>query len=205
MSSFQNSHNVLDFFALCAQEDDDVVQQIRSLVEEERIVVVLGFDDEFHSFFAHFFGDFVDALAEEFCGVTTNRTLLIAFVDEFLEVRQEADVALLKIKTRGRSLVASGAVGLSLDEDGVVVAIHIHLFEVQEVAGSFALSPKAIATARPKSYLLGFLSFLETLLVHISEHQHLQCLVILYNGRNQPAHFFKIQCHFSKTIINVNH
>ncbi len=54
MSSFQNSHNVLDFFALCAQEDDDVVQQVGSLVEEERIVVVLGFDDKFHSLLAHF-------------------------------------------------------------------------------------------------------------------------------------------------------
>ena len=146
MSSFQYSHDVLNFFALCAQQHNHVVQQIRSLVEEERIVVVLGFDYKFHCLLAHLFGDFVDALAEEFCGVTTNRTLLIAFVDEFLEVRQEADVALLKIKTRGRSLVASGAVGLSLDEDGVVVAIHIHLPDVQEVAGSFALSPKAIAT-----------------------------------------------------------
>ena len=173
-----------------------MVQQVGSLVEEERIVVVLGFDDEFHRLLAHFFGDFVDALAEKFCGVTARRTLLVALVDEFLEIRQESDVALLKIETRRSTLVTGGAVGFGLDEDGVVVAIHIHLFEVQEVAGSFALSPKAIATARPKCYLLGFLSFLETLLVHISEHQHLQCLGILYNGRNHPTHFFKIQCHF---------
>ena len=84
---------------------------------------------------------------------------------------------------------------MHLDEQCIVVAIFLDGNDVQEVSTLLALSPKAIFRAAEESHLSTLHRLAIRLFVHKSQHQHLGCVDVLYDGGDKPVHFLKIQIH----------
>jgi hypothetical protein len=92
--------------------------------------------------------------------------------------------------------------GISLNQQRILVAILFYRDQMQKMAAFFALGPKSAFAATEKSYLAGLEGFIEGLLIHKAEHQHLTGDMILYYGGNQAAHFSKIGFHrYSLTVM----
>ena len=93
------------------------------------------------------------------------------------------------------------AVRVYHDEQGVVVAVCLNGYHVQEVAALFTFGPQAVFRTAEESHLSRFHGLLVGFLVHEAQHQHFLCVVILDDGRNQAIHFLEIQFHNS--LFNI--
>jgi hypothetical protein len=124
-----------DAVALGGEEDDEVINQVRSFVDHALVGAISGLDDGLDSLLTYLLSHAIDAALEEGGGVGTFGHLLIATRDEVLEVLQESDVAYILLAPAGVGTgVAHGTVGTGLDEKGVLIAVVQNLNDVEEVA-----------------------------------------------------------------------
>ena len=167
-------------------EHEEVVEEVASFVEVALAIAVDGFDDGLNGFFAHLLGYLVHALIEEVGGVGAFGHLGVAVLDAGFEGTEEAFVV-ASVEARHRAAVAGGAIGARLDEQGVAIAIAIHLDHVEEVAAGLALGPQGLAGAAIEGDTALGLGLLEGFLVHVAEHQHLEAVGILYDDGKQSV------------------
>lgn len=173
--------HILDAVALVGEQDDEVIEDICTLVDEVLIVASGGTNDAFDGFLAQFLGNFVGAFFKEAGGVATLRHLLMSFVDEVLEFFEEHDVVgLVGLSPAGVGAgVAYGAVGVNLYEKRVVVAIFGYGDDVEEIATGLALSPKLLAATAEERHDALVLGFFESFLVHVAEHEDFASVIVL--------------------------
>ena len=189
--------HLLNAEALGSQQNDEVVEHVGSLVKQAVIRAVDGLDAGLQRFLTHFLGHAVHAVAEEGGGVGALRHLLTAFVDEILQLAQEHEGrSLVHIAPAGiRAGMADGADGIHLHQQGVVVAIHADVHQLQEVAAGLALHPQLLPGTAEKGDFARFQRLLVGLAVHVTKHQHLGRAGILNNGRHQAAALLEIDVH----------
>ena len=189
--------HILDAVALVGEQDDEVIEDICTLVDKVLIVASGGTNDAFDGFLAQFLGNFVGAFFKEAGGVATLRHLLMSFVDEVLEFFEEHDVVgFVGFGPAGvGSSVANGSVGVYLNKESVVVAIFGNGNNVKEVARGLALGPKGLTAAAIKGdETLGF-GFVECFLIHVAEHEHHVGVGILNDGRYESCRVFaEVHC-----------
>lgn len=88
--------------------------------------------------------------------------------------------------------MAGWALGPGEHKQGVVVAVHLHIHQVEKVATLFALDPKTALAAAIECDLACGAGLLHGLGIHIAEHQHRARGGILNDGGNKAAAFFKV-------------
>src|SRR5262245_22397615 len=89
--------------------------------------------------------------------------------------------------------MACGASHLThFDEDRIGVAVEIDALELLNMTALLPFSPEPIATAREITYATGSYRLFERFAVHVGEHQHFAGGVILRDGGNDAAEFFKV-------------
>ena len=110
----------------------------------------------------------------------------MAVLDAGLKGAEEAFVV-AGVEARHGAAVTGGAIGAGLDEEGVAIAIAIHLHDVEEVAAGLALGPQALAGAAIEGDTALGLGLLEGFLVHVAEHQDLEAVGILYDDGKQSV------------------
>ena len=167
-------------------EHEEVVEKVSGFVEIALAIAIDGFDDGFHGLFAYLLGNLVHTLTKEVGGVGTFGHLGVAILDAGFEGTEETFVV-AGIEARHRAAVAGGAVGAGLDEEGVAIAIGVHLDYVEEVTTGLSLGPQGLAGAAIEGDTTLGLALLEGFLVHVAEHQYLEAIGILYDDGKQSV------------------
>jgi len=83
--------------------------------------------------------------------------------------------------------MAGGPFWIGFNEDGVAIAIIKYIDKLEEIARRLPFGPQALARAAPKSNLSLAKSQIQTLLVHIAEHQYRAVVSVLNHGRRQTV------------------
>jgi len=193
-------NHLLDAQALGGEQHDEVVEHIGSLVDEAFIRAVAGLDAGFERLLAHLLGHAVHAVAEQAGGVGALRHLLVALVDEILQLGQEqqrAGLILLAPAGIGAGM-AHRAMRRGLDEQRIIVAVYLDAHHIQEVAACLALGPQALAAAAVEAHTPALLRPGKGFFIHITQHEHLARSGILNNGGNQTAALLEVDCHMRK-------
>ena len=86
-------------------------------------------------------------------------------------------------KTAGRTRVADGAVRMDPYEQGVRVAVTCDGYHIQKIAAGLALCPEPAFRAAVECHAAFFLRLFKGVPVHVSQHQHGKCRVILNDCR----------------------
>ena len=95
-----------------------------------------------------------------------------------------------RVEASHGAAMTGGAVGACLDEQGVAIAVGIHRHHMEEVAAGLALGPERLASAAIEGDAAFGLCLLESFLVHIAEHEHLEAVGILDDDGEQPVGCF---------------
>ena len=167
-------------------EHEEVVEQVAGFVEVALAIAVDGFDDGLHGLFAYLLGNLVHTLTKEVGGVGAFGHLGVAVLDAGFERTEEA-LVVAGVEAGYGATVAGGTVGAGLDEEGVAIAIAIHLHYVEEVGTGLTLGPQGLAGAAIEGDTTLGLGLLEGFLVHVAEHQHLEAIGILYDDGKQSV------------------
>lgn len=88
--------------------------------------------------------------------------------------------------------MAYGTGGNSLDQQCVVVAVSCDGDYLQGVSAGFTFHPDTVFRSAEECHFTGRFCFFVSFFVHKAQHQYLVCVVVLNDGGNQAAHFFKI-------------
>ena len=91
--------------------------------------------------------------------------------------------------------MAGGSQWHCIDEKGVVVSIDLDFFYREIIARRLALGPESLFAPAEEGYPALCLCFLQCLLIHIAQHEYLQCAGVLYHDRHQSFVFLKIDVH----------
>ena len=136
MSHLELFYYILDSQALAGEQYDEVVEQVGTLVDELVIGAVGGFDNRLNSFFSNLLRHLVHALLEETGGVAALRHLLVALVDEVLQLREEEDwVQRIFLSPAGiGAFVAGRTIWMNLYQEGIVVAVYLNAYQIEEVS-----------------------------------------------------------------------
>ena len=167
-------------------EHEEVVEEVTSLVEVALAIAVDGFDDGLHGLFAYLLGNLVHSLVEEVGGVGAFGHLGVAVLDAGFERAEEA-LVVAGVEACHGATVAGGAVGARLDEEGVAIAVAIHLHHMEVVATGLTLGPEGLAGAAIEGDAALGLGLLEGFLVHVAEHQYLEAVGILDDDGKEPV------------------
>lgn len=133
------------------EQHQQVVYEVRRFVNHRLAVARHGFDNRFHSLFAHFLCDLVHAALEEFARVGALGHLGVSPLDDALQIADEAfRPGRGPVEAARRSGVAGRAVGDGTYEERVVVAVGRDRYDVEVVAARFAFCPEAAARAAVK-------------------------------------------------------
>ena len=190
-------NHLLNAQALGGQQHNEVVEHIGGLVNEAFIRAVAGFDAGLEGFLAHLLGHAVHTVAEQAGGVGTLRHFLVALVDEILQLGEEQQRAgLIHLAPAGiRAGVAHRAMRRGLNEQRIVIAIHLDAHHIEVVTAGLALGPQALAAAAVKAHAAGFLGLFKGFSVHVPHHEHLARGRVLNNGGYQAAAFVEVDSH----------
>ena len=167
-------------------EHEEVIEQVARFVEVALAIAVDGFDDGLDGLFAYLLGYLVHTLTKEVGGVGSFGHLGVAVLDAGLEGAEEAFVV-AGVEARHGAAMAGGAVGADLDEEGVAIAVDVHVDHVEVVAAGLALGPQGLAGAAVEGDAALGLGLLEGFLVHVAEHQYLEAVGILYDDGKQSV------------------
>ena len=166
-----------------------VIHQVASLVDEALAIAINGLDDAFGTLLTHLFGNGLYALDEQTCGVGAFGHLGMAATHKGRKRTYEA-LSGRGVKTSRGATVAGGAYGIGLDEQGVGIAVNVHVVNHEVVARGFALCPQLLASAAKKGDTPLALRLFKRLAVHVSQHQHTQCYSVLHHHGQQAVGAF---------------
>ena len=189
--------NLLDAQALGGKQHDEVVEHVGGLVNQALVGAIAGFETGFQGFLAHLLGHAVDTIAEKAGGVGPLGHLLVALVDEVLQLSEEEQRAgLILLAPAGiRAGVAHRAMRRGLNEQRIIIAIHLDAHHIQKITAGLALGPQALATAAVEAHTPGFLSPGKGFSIHIPHHEHLARGGVLNNGGHQAAALVEVDSH----------
>ena len=197
---------LLNTQALAGEQYDEVIEHIRTLIDQAVVGAVGGLDDQLKSLLTYLLRHAVQAVLEQRGGVAALGHLLMTLLDEVLQLAEEEQGIVLAMC--GITLVglAPASVGTcmayrtcrhGLDQESVLIAVVQDFLDGQSVARGLTLGPQTIAGTTPEGYQIGGNGLLVCLLVHESQHQYLVGICVLDDGRNQPTEFVKIDFHKS--------
>jgi hypothetical protein len=89
----------------------------------------------------------------------------------------------------------AGPYGLDAHQQGIRVAIHAKFAHLEYVAAGLALLPSPISGAAEEHHLSAAARFLQSLLVHIPEHQDVSVARVLHDCRDQSAGLCECDVH----------
>ena len=176
--------HVLDAHAHLFHQHEEVVHEVAGFILEAVLLAAHGFDDGFDRLLANLLCYFLHALDEKAGGVGVVGHLLMPFLNDVREPSHEA-LALGSVEAGSGAPVASGAGGVGGDEQRVAVAVFVCVDHGEEVAARLAFRPERLAGAAEEGHFPRRHGFLESFLVHISEHQHPQCRCVLNDDGKQ--------------------
>ena len=84
----------------------------------------------------------------------------------------------------------------------VIVTVHLQLLHILEMAGSQALHPKLLSASAEIRHSSTANGCLKCLLIHICDHQHFLCLIVLDYNRHHAVAVF-LQAHPMKWRIRT--
>ena len=133
---------VFDAQSFCGEQHDEVIEQIAAFIHQAFVAATHSFDDRFQSFFAHLLRHAIQSVAEKACGIRTFRHFLVSMLYEVLELGEEKQgIGFVLLAPAGFcARVANRAVGMSLHEERIAVAIGLDAYKVQKVAAGFTLA-----------------------------------------------------------------
>ena len=198
----QLAGHILYAKALAGEEDDEVVEHVGALVDEAVVGAIGGLDDGLEGLLAHLLCHAVQTVAEEAGGVAALGHLLVATLDEVLELAEEGERRrLVGLAPAGVGAEMTGrTVGDGLDEQGIAIAVDGNTLQVEQVAGRLALRPKGLTAAAEEGDEAGGEGLLVGLTVHITKHEDTTCAVVLDDGGHEAAHLLKI--YFFRHVVN---
>jgi len=88
--------------------------------------------------------------------------------------------------------VARGALWMSQHQKCVIVAVHLHIHQMEKISALLAFHPKTIFAATEERDLAGGVGLLHRIGIHIAQHQHRARVGILNNGGNEAVAFLEI-------------
>ena len=161
------------------------------------IGAVGGFDNGLQGFLADLLGNLVDALVKQTGGVRTLGHLVLATVDERLQLTQKQQrIALIVFAPAGvGTCVARRTYGIHAHQQGVVVAVYLHVHEIQEVTAGLSLGPQRLTRTAPEGDVTSLNGLAVGFLVHEAQHQHVPGRGILDDGWHQTVHLVEIYVH----------
>ena len=121
----------------------------------------------------------VDSLVEEVGRIVVVRHLGMTSLNHCLQTTDES-FCLGSREAAGCTLMAGRSGRLTHNEQGVGIAISVHVDYLDEVAAGLALCPESLAFTAVEGCLAGGEGLFECLLVHVSHHEDLECLCVLY-------------------------
>ena len=170
------------------EQHEQVVDEVRSLVDHRLAVLGHGLDDGLHSLLADLLRDLVHAAVEELRGVGAFGHLGVTSPDDALQVADETFGFGHGLSEAGfRPRVAGRAVGDDADEQRVAVAVGGHRHDVEPVAAGLALGPETLARAAVKRDAAFGEAFFIGFAVHVAQHEDLEGAVVLNDGGDESA------------------
>ena len=170
-----------------------MVHKVGRLVEEEVFVVVFGFDDEFHGFFADLLGYLIDARLKQAGRVGAGFGIIPPVLDDTLQVVQEVLTGIGLVETGIRSRMTGWSRRIHRYQKRILIAVHLYILQVQEIARGFALGPQPVFGAAVEGYFPLGLRFFYGLPIHVTQHKHLLGAGILNDGRNEAVSFVEVE------------
>ena len=136
VSHLELLYYILDSQALAGEQHDEVIEQVGTLVDELFVGSVCSFDNRLNGFFSNLLRHLVDAFLEETGGVAALRHLLVALVDEVLQLREEEDrVQRILLSPAGiGAFVAGRTIWMNLYQEGIVVAVYLNAYQIEKVS-----------------------------------------------------------------------
>ena len=180
-----------------------MVEHVGGLVNQALVGAIAGFETGFQGFLAHLLGHAVDTVAEKAGSVGPLGHLLMALVDEILQLSEEQQRA-------GFILLAPAGIGAgvthramrrSLNEQRIIIAIHLDAHHIEEITAGLALGPQALAAAAIEAHAPGFLGPGKGFSVHVTHHEHLARGGVLNNGGHQAAALVEVDSHMRLIAI----
>lgn len=157
-----------------------MVDEVGGLVDESLVCAVCGLDDGFYGLFTHLLCHSVHSCFEKGSGVGLLRHGLVASLDDGLEVTDEAERGGNGISpTCLGASVAGGAIGTGGYKERVFVAVCGDGNEMEIITAGLTFSPETTARTAPEGHETTFKRLVESLFVHIAEHEHLERVHVL--------------------------
>ena len=173
------------------------------IVDEIRAISMNIADKDIAGFLTDFLGNMVDAFQKERCSVATFGHFILALIDKILQFREKLYwvKVILLTPTSLRTLMAHWSFGMYADKQRVVVAVALDVHKIEKVSARLAFGPQALTRPAPKRDAFRCKGFLIRLLIHVSQHENLPGVGILYDSRNESVAFFEIYIHSVKVYL----
>lgn len=178
---------------LVLQQHQQVIDQIRSFVDQLFAIVDRGGQRGFHAFLPDLLRDALGAAGVQAGGVRAVRAGVLALRQQLLQLIEERPVAGGRVEATAVAEVAGRADRVGQYQQRVVIAVRRDADHLEEVAGAFTLGPQALLGAREEGDVAALLGGRQRFRRHITQHQHFAGNGVLHDGRHQAVGFFPVQ------------
>jgi len=191
VAAFEFIADILGGDAEFDHENHYVIGEVGDFVDGF-FLAVFGADDDLGGFLADLLQDFVEALLEEVGGIAALGEEAFAALKEGIEAVHFEFIAFLGreefiMEAGFLAGMAGGAVGIDLEDEGVLIAVGGDGIHVQVVSAGFALEPEALAGSGIEAGELLFEGDFQAFAVHIGKGKHLSCGAVLNDCGNQAV------------------
>ena len=170
------------------QQHEQMVDQIRRLVNHRAAIARHRFNNRFDGLLAHFLRDLVHAGIEEFRRIGAFGHRGVTAADDRLQITDEPlGLRHGRTETALRARMAGRAVRNHTDQQRIGIAVNGHRDDFEPVAARLALRPETLPRAAVEGHAPFGKALFISLAVHVSEHQHLQGPVVLNDGRHESV------------------
>ncbi len=143
MAGAQFAGQILYAQALAGEQDDEMIEHVRTFVDHALIAAVGGFDDQFQRFLTHFLGHTVETVAEKTGGITALWHFFMTLLDKILQFGEKKErIALVGLFPAGvGTFVTDGTGGVYPHQKGVIVTVGFDVDQFQKISGGLTFGP----------------------------------------------------------------
>ena len=129
MPLLQNAGDILQGIPFRIQQHQVMEKEIRRLVQEKLIVVILRLDNQLYGLLTYFLRYFIEAFPKKTGNIGLFRTGIPAFLDDLFQTYQKILPVVLLVPAGIGSGMTDRAQGLRLDQQRILVTIYRHTFQ----------------------------------------------------------------------------
>ena len=178
-----------------------MVQEIGNLVFYFLRIRIFGSDDDLRRLLTDLLQDLVDSLVKQVIRVGTFLRMDLPVLDHAIDILKYLQrIRLIVLFFQNRPIETTAVSGMAgctdlmyFRKQRVIITVHLQLLHILEMAGSQALHPKFLSAAAEIRHSSTANGCLKCLLIHICDHQHFLCLIVLnYNRHHAVAVFLQL-------------